>query len=92
MLDQTTISEIKNLTHYNHHCEALQLAAMLIGATRLAQKAQMVAIIRDLDQGLDHNLSKYYYGLHDELFTRVKNLIDTGKLQPEDYDTLKSAL
>lgn len=92
MLDQSAIREIATLTDNNHHCEALQLAAMLIGATRLAQKAQMVAIIRDLDQGLDHNLSKYYYGLHDELFTRVKNLIDTGKLEPGDYDQLKSAL
>jgi hypothetical protein len=91
MLDQSAIREIRMLTDNNHHCEATQAGAMLVGATRLAEKAQLVAKIRDLDQGLDHNLAKYAYSLHCELWTRVDQLVETGKMTVDERIQLRSA-
>lgn len=91
MLDKSVIREIRTLTDNNHHCEATMVGAVLVGATRLAEKVQLVAKIRDLDQGLDHNLAKYAYSLHCELWARVDQLVETGKLTIADRDQLRSA-
>jgi adenosine deaminase len=72
---QAILTKLKRLTSGNYHTEAYILAAKTLGAKKLEQKFAAIDKLRELDGGLDSNLSKYQYRVYQDLMEVAKQLL-----------------